>query len=204
MITPEQTSPNIDTQEIKRAKNADNISVITAVLFGLIVATTFAVNIINRTSVTDVISVSIVGAGVVVAIVSARLSRRGKSDLGILLIMAVSTLIVYSRIFAEKGLAIPTGIVYIILVSSIAIYTLPPKWVGRAITVAFINLAVTIILDQFTVGVPVSPSPGLAIGISVVLGVIYLVILITQFSKLPLRAKLIIGLVFLTTLQQSH
>src|SRR5688572_27653883 len=191
MITSEQTSPKIDTQALKRAKNAYRVSIVTAVLFALIVVTTFAVNIINRTSVTDIVSVSIVGAGVVVAAISARLSRRGKSDLGILLVMALCTLVVVSRIFSQKGLAIPTGIVYIILVSSMAIYTLSPKWIGRVITIAFTIAVITIVADQFTVDVPVSAQPQIAITISLILSAIYLIILATQFSSLPLRAKLI-------------
>jgi GAF domain-containing protein/HAMP domain-containing protein len=200
MMTPEQTSPKIDTQEVKRAKNARQVSIVTAVLFALVVVTTFAINIINRTTVTDIVSVSIVGAGAVVAMVSARLSSRGKSDLGILLILAISTVIVISRVFAQKGLAIPTGIVYIILVSSMAIYTLPPKWVGSVITIAFAVAAITIVADQFTVDVPVSAQPQFAIIISLVLGGIYLIILAIQFPSLPLRAKLVVGLVLLTTL----
>ncbi len=199
MTTQEQTSPKIDNQEIKRAKNAYKVSLVTAVLFGLMAVTIFAINIINGTPVTDIVSASLVVVGAVLAVISARLSRRGKSDLGILLIMATSTLIVIGRVFAQKGLAIPTGIVYIIVVSSIAIYTLPPKWVGRAITIAFITAVFTIIVDQFTVDVPTTARPQLAIIIALVLAAIYLIILAIQFPNLPLRAKLIIGLVFLTT-----
>ena len=198
-MTTEQTSPKIDAQAATHAKNAYRVSIVTAILFGLIVVATFAVNFINRTSVTDIVSVSIVGAGAVLAVISARLSRRGKSDLGILLIVAAATGIVVSRVFAQKGLAIPTGIVYLILVSSIAIYTLSLKWIGRVITIAFIIAVITIVADQFTVDVPASAQPEVAIVISLILSAVYLIILAIRFPSLPLRAKLVIGLVFLTT-----
>ena len=190
-----QTSPRIEFDEARRAKNAFNISIITAVMFVLIVVMTI---VVNRSAITDLISLVSVLMGAVVAGYSAYLSRRGKSDLGILLLISTLILIVISRVFVQKGLAIPTGIVHIILVSSIAIYTLPTKWIGRAITAAFINAVITILIDQSTVDVPPSPQPEFAIGISLVLGLIYLIILAMQFPKLPLRAKLIIGFIFLT------
>src|SRR5258706_2731486 len=197
MTVQKQTSPQIELEEIKRANNAFNISVITSLMFGLLVAISV---FINRSFATDIISLSALAVGAVVAATSAVLSRRGKSDLGILLLIAALIAIVASRVFVQKGLAIPTGIVHIILVSSIAIYTLPPKWVSRVIMLAFINTAVTIVVDQFTTGVPTSPQPQIAIIISSVLGLIYLAILARQFPSLPLRAKLIIGLLLLTIL----
>jgi GAF domain-containing protein/HAMP domain-containing protein len=197
MMTPEQTSPKIEFDEARRAKNAFNISIVTAVALLSIVAATI---VVNGGVVDDIRSVVAVLIGAVVAGVSAWLSRRGKSDLGILLVIAAIILIVASRVFVQQGLAIPTGIVHIILVSSIAIYTLPAKWIGRVITAAFINAVITIIIDQFTVDLPTSSQPGFALGISLTLGLVYLVILAFQFPRLPLRGKLIIGFIFLTTI----
>jgi hypothetical protein len=197
MTIHEQTSPKIEFDEARRAKNAFNISIITAVVFTLIVVVTA---IVNRSLVSDLLSVVVIMLGAVVAGFSAWLSRRGKSDLGILMVISALILIVASRVFVQKGLAIPTGIVHIILISSIAIYTLPSRWIGRAITAAFINAVATIIIDQFTVDIPVSPQPEFAVGISLVLGAIYLIILAFQFPRLPLRGKLIIGFIFLTTI----
>src|SRR5688572_20836963 len=107
-ITPEQTSPKIDTQGIKRAKNAYKASIVTAVLFGLLIVTTVVVNIINRTSITDYVSLSLIGVGLVASVASARVSRIGKSDVGILLIIFTLILIVAGRVFVQKGLAVPT------------------------------------------------------------------------------------------------
>ncbi len=182
----------------QRAKNAFNISIFTAVLFVLIILTTVISDYINRVSSIDFVTLGIVGLGVVTSIISAILSRRQKSDLGIFLILATLVTIVITRVFVQKGLGISSGIVHIILVSSIAIYTLPAKWIGRAVITSFVVAIFTIVVDQFTSGVPVSRNPEFANLLSVIIGSIYLVVLATQLPNLPLRTKLIAGFLFLT------
>src|SRR5258705_10446190 len=130
MTVQKQTSPQIELEEIKRANNAFNISVITSLMFGLLVAISV---FINRSFATDIISLSALAVGAVVALPSAVLSRRGRSDLGILLLIAALIAIVASRVFVQKGLAIPPRMVLLFIVSSIAVYELPPNRVCREI-----------------------------------------------------------------------
>ena len=168
MTFQELTSPSMELDETRQTKNAFNISVVTAILLGLTLLATFAV---NRSFTSDTISTATLAAGVLVAGGSAWLCRRGRSNVGIILILATLTLIVGSRVFIQKDLAIPTGIVHIILVSSVAIYTLPAKLIGRVITSASLVAVATIIADQFTTGVPASPTPEIATYIALAIGI---------------------------------
>ncbi len=178
----------------KRAKNAFNISIATGVIFILIVASVIAI----KRSVQFDISLSLVLLTALVSFYSAWQSRRGNSDLGILLVIGGLILTIIGRVFVQKGLAISTGITNIILISTIGVYTLPPKWVGRVIGASFIATIATITIDQYTVDIPVSSSPETGMIIALVLGAIYIIILAGQFPKFNLRTKLITVFLFLS------
>ncbi len=184
------------TDEQKRAKSVFNISIATGIIFVLI---TISVMFINQSARIDV-SLALVLFTAILAFFSAWLSGRGKSQLGILLVIFGLLLTTTGRIFVQKGLAIPTGITNIILISTIAIYTLPPKWLGRVIALSFMISVGTIIADQFTVGISASPSTGTGMVIALSLGIIYLVIFVFQFPKFTLGIKLVSGFIFLSTL----
>ena len=169
--TIQKRPDNLDRE--KRAQNAFRISIATGIIFALIVA---GVMIINR-SVRFDLSLLLVLSTAVAAFFSAWLSRRGKSDAGILLIIAGLLITIVGRVFVQKGLAIPTGVTNIILISTIATYALPRKWIGRVVTVSFITTIATIIIDQYTVGIPASTLPVAGFIISLVLGIIYLSVL---------------------------
>lgn len=188
------TQPGNLTDE-QRAKNAFNISIGTAILLGLLLLVTI---IVNQSFAKDPSAIITLAAGAVVFSISAWLSRRKRSSLAMIFNIAILTLIIISRVFIQKGLAIQIGIVYIVLISSLAVYTLPPKWVGRAILSAFITALFTIIVDQFTTGIPQSSSAQYVTWISVVVGIIYLIVIALQFQNFSLRSKLITGFLFLT------
>ncbi len=129
MTLREHTSPKIDRDELRRARNAFSLSVVTAILFSLILVETL---IAIQSFTTEMLSVSTLAAAAVISVISARLSRRGKSGLGILVLIGGIIIIVASRVFVQKGPAIPTGVTNIILICAIAVYTLPQKWIGHA------------------------------------------------------------------------
>ncbi|MBK9601910.1 MAG: GAF domain-containing protein [Anaerolineales bacterium] len=185
----------IDRQ--KQERNAFSISVITA---GLLTLSLIAALVFSRSSSLDIISLAGLIASILGALISAWLSRRNKSELGIGLLISILILVAASRVFITKGQAVSTGITNIIIVSGIAFYTLSRRWAGVAIMVSSLVTAATIIIDQYTVGVPTSSSPQTANIIAAILGVVYLVVIATQFRDFPLRIKLIFGFLLLTTL----
>ncbi|MCC7118003.1 MAG: GAF domain-containing protein [Anaerolineales bacterium] len=134
------------------------------------------------------------------AIISIFLCRRGMSTTGILLVIASLILLTASRIFIAKGLAVSTGIINIITVAAIAIYTLPRNWIARVISLAFLNAVVTILAEQFITNIPSAKNPGVANAVSIAIGLVFLGILLLRFPRLTLRAKLLVSFIALTIL----
>ncbi len=195
VISTTNIASNLSDEQ--RAKNAFSLSIGTAILFSLLLVVTI---IVNRSFTTDPVALMTLTASAVVFGMSAWLSRRKRSNLGTIFNIAILTLIIISRVFIQKGLAIQTGIVYIILISSIAVYTLPPKWAGRTVIMAFITALFTIIVDQNTSGIPQSSYAQYVTWISVIVGIIYMLVIGVQFPNFPLRTKLITGFLLLTIL----
>jgi GAF domain-containing protein/HAMP domain-containing protein len=193
----ESTSITSSSGSNKGTNYAYRFSVGFAVLFALILLYSIYE---NGSFTSDFIGLTPFIICVLASIISARLSLQGKSVPGILIMISSLILLTISRVFVSKGLAISTGIINIIVIASIAIYTLPRKWISRAVTVAFLAAAVAILLDQYMEGIPATPNPEFANTVSFIVGAIFLAILIFQFPRLTLRAKLIVGFISLTAL----
>lgn len=181
----------------QKASYAYRFSIGSVVLFSLIILTTF---IVNKSFTSDIPSTTTLVICVLASIISTILSRRGMSVVGILLLIGSLIFLTATRVFIAKGLAISSGLINIIVVTTIAVYTLPRRWVSRVITVAFITAAVAIIADQFLEGIPSTSNPEIANTISFIVGIIFLIILVLQFPRLALRSKLIVGFISLTAL----
>lgn len=179
----------------QRERNAYRFSVGSAILFVVIISLTF---LVNRSFTSGIASTITLGVCVVASIFSAILSRRGMSTAGVLIMLSSLIFLNTVQIFIVKGFAISSGIINIIVVTTIAIYTLPRKWIARVVTIVFIASTLSIFVDQFIQGVPASDSPEFANIIAISIGVIYLFILLLQFPRLTLRAKLIVGFIALT------
>lgn len=195
MSGPTSITPNPSSDQ--RERNTYRFSVGAAVLFILILIITFFV---DQSGTFETASKVALALCIVCFVISAVLSRRGMSTTGSLIMIGALILFTLSRVFITKGLAIPSGIINIIVVTTIAIYTLPTKWINRVITIAFINAAIAIFLDQITTGIPTTDRPEVSNIISIVIGVIYLFILLLQFPRLTLRSKLIVAFISLTAL----
>ncbi len=170
----------------KRVRNALTISIVTAVLLTLSLIATLVISGFAGINTISLITsvICILAAGL-----SVWLNRRERSDLGIGILIMALILKTASDVFLVKGQAIPTGISSIIIVSGIAILSLPQKWVSRAVIASFIVVVPTIILDQYTTDIPLSPIPTAATTISLILGLAYLFIIATQFQIFPTSHK---------------
>ncbi len=176
---------------------AFRFSVGSAILFTIVLIATF---IINNSVSSDIYSSLTLGICILASIISAWLSRRSASVSGVLIMIASLIMLTFTRVFIAKGLAISSGIINIIVVTTIAIYTLPRKWTSWVLPIAFVNAAITILLDQYLEGIPSTSNPQIANIISFIIGGIFLLILLFQFPRLSLRAKLIVGFITLTAL----
>src|SRR5690348_7658935 len=110
----------------QREHNTYLFSVGAAILFTIILLITFFVNQSITGDAASTISLLVcIGC----FILSAFMSRRGMSTGGALLMIGALMLFTVTRVFITKGLAIPSGIINVIVVTTIAVYTLPRKWV---------------------------------------------------------------------------
>jgi GAF domain-containing protein/HAMP domain-containing protein len=195
MLQPTSIVPNPAGDQ--RERNTYLFSVGAAILFIIILLVTF---LVNQTGELDIANIITLGACIICFVISALMSRRGMSTAGALIMIGSLILFTFTRIFITKGLAIPSGIINIIVVTTIAVYTLPRKWVNRVMTIAVVNAGITIFLDQITTGIPTTDRPEISNIISIAIGVIYLFILLLQFPRLTLRSKLIVAFISLTAL----
>ncbi len=187
------SNPKVDQRE----RNAYLFSIGSAILFTVIISLTF---IVNRSFTADIPTTITLGICVIASIVSTILCRRGMSIVGVLIMLSSLILLNSAQVFITKGFAISTGIINIIVVTTIAIYTLPRKWAARAITTVFITSALSIYADQIIQDVPTSDNPEFANFVAITIGIIYLFILLLQFPRLTLRSKLIVAFISLTAL----
>lgn len=194
----EPTNSPAQSRFDQRVNYAYRFSLGMAILFSALILL-LVVFSFSRTTVTPSTYVTL-GICALTSMLSVYLCRRGMSTTGILLLIGSLILLTASRIFVAKGLAISTGIINIITVTTIAIYTLPRTWTARVVFVAFLNAAFTILAEQFITNVPSTKNPEAANAISLGIGLIFLAILILRFPRLTLRAKLIVGFIALTIL----
>ncbi|MCE9647583.1 MAG: GAF domain-containing protein [Chloroflexi bacterium] len=177
--------------DTRRARNTFVISLGAVLLLAILLGVTA----LARQNINSILTLAL---GMVIFGLSAWLSRNNRHDLAAAINIFSLSAMILSRVFFQKGLAIQVGVIYFVLISAISIYTLPGKWIARAILFSFLLALLTIIIDQYTVGVPLSPAVGLTTGMAVLVGAIYLFILAIQFRNLSLRAKLVVSFLFLS------
>jgi hypothetical protein len=179
----------------KRARNIFILSIGIAILLFVLLVTTI---VINQSVTSGLIPIITLACGIVIFGISAWLSRHHLFDLAAGINLTSLSIMILSRVFFQKGIALQVGIIYFILISAIAIYTLQRKWIGTVSLFAFLVTAFTVILDQFTVGVPQSTSVVFTTWLTILVSVVYLAALASQFHNLSLRVKLIIGFLLLS------
>lgn len=186
---------NPQMEEGKRAEAGRNIGLATAVLIALATAIP---NIIYPQFINFRLIAINIGL-VILSLIGAGLASRGRPSAGSFLIIAAVLMNVIARVFIVKGLAIPIGLLALIIVLVIAMNTLRVNQVGLVIVGSFVVVAISVLVDQYTVNVPYSETLPIVTPITLILSVIYLGILSFEFNKFQLRAKLIIGLILISS-----
>jgi GAF domain-containing protein/HAMP domain-containing protein len=175
----------------RRARNTFVISLGVMILLAVLLA-------ITALAGQNINSILTLALGMLIFGLSAWLSRNNRFDLAASINIISLSAMILSRVFFQKGLAIQVGVIYFVLISGISIYTVRERWIARTILFSFLLVLLTVIIDQYTVGVPLSPVAGLTTGMAVLVGAIYLIILAVQFRNLSLRTKLVVSFIFLS------
>ncbi len=186
------------TNNLSNEQRARNSLIISSGIAILLAVLLLIVVIANGSVTKELTSVITLAIGTFIFGVSAWLSRRNRHNLATAINIVSLSIMIISRVFLQRGIALQIGVIYFVLISTIIVYILPRKWIGRVVIFAFFVTIFTIITDQYTTGVPLSSSAEYITWASITVGVVYLLILATQFQNLSLRVKLVIGFLFLS------
>ncbi len=180
-------------QKSWRARNTVRIGLGTGLLFSMIsVVSTISTIQTNLNAFGGIAMTAVVAA---VSFLAAHLARRGNAQTGSAILVSSILFLSLSLPLLAKGQGIPLAALTVIIVSSIAVYTLASVWALRA-AVASILIGLAIILaDVFLPDPGIPNDPQVTYVISIIAGVIYAVAVARRFSAFPLRAKLIVSFI---------
>lgn len=191
-----QKRPTERQQASWQERNTFRIGIGTGILFSLI-------SIISTISTiqTGLYAFGGIAMTSVIALVSfssAYLARHGKAQIGSAVLVSSILLLSLSLPLLAKGQGIPLAVLTVIVVSSIAVYTLTNVWVLRAVaTSVFIGISI-ILADAYLPDPGIPNNPQITYIISIIAGIIYAIAVARRFGSFPLRAKLVISFVAIT------
>jgi GAF domain-containing protein/HAMP domain-containing protein len=185
-----------DPQFEARKRNTVRIAGITGL--SMLVITLAALPEVLRLGPDQIWGLVITSTVTVISFVSAWISSRGRPNLagGILAATVLLLSTVVTLLFAQdQGIALSAILIFV--VSAIAVYTLPPRWIGRVIALSVLVGFLNIVMDFYlpNLGLPNDPRYTNAIG--VIVSVIYIFIVLRRFNQLPLRTKLVVAFVLI-------
>ncbi len=191
-MTVPQNSPGLEfstsQQESDRKRNAYRVSLITALLMGSIAILSAIITVVLKEySFYGAIATGILS---LIAFISFWLVRQGRDAAGIIVLSAGIMLAGMGlTIFARVPIV---GLAVFLMVSGIAVYSLPENWAGWMTGVSFLAGVATVILGMY------GPSLALLTNMSVtniavgVLTVIYILFIAFRFSSFSVRVKLVL------------
>lgn len=194
-MNKQQTQPA--QSEIKRKRYALVISLVTGVVFSIIAAASGVVGYMES-GVRGLWGVSITGVVAIAAFASAYLSRRGRSILGILVLIATILFMSLAIPIAAHGQGLPLSVMVAIIVAGVSSATLPTRLATRTITAGFIISALITLADLYLPDSGLPTNPALSNTIAIVTSVAFAGFILSRFNSYALRTKIIIAFILIT------
>ncbi len=185
-------------QAAQRERNTYQIGLWNGVLFTLIAIVSTISTIQTGLNVFGGIALTVVVAGV--SFLAASLARHGQARTGGIILVGTILLTSLTLPVVAKGQSLPLAALSFIVTSTIAYFTLAPRWAMFA-SIASLLIGLLIILADFFLpdfGIPNDPQ--VTTVISAVAGAIYLIALARRFADFSLRAKLLTAFLLITLL----
>jgi len=180
----------------RREKYTFRIGLWTGVLFSVIAVVSTISTI--QTGLFAFGGIAITGIIAAISFATAYLARRGKAGLGSATLVSSILLLSLSLPLLAKGQGVALAALTVIVVSSIASYTLDQRWALRA-TIASVIVGLSVILaDIFLPDFGIPHDPQVTNIISLVAGAIYALIILRRFGTYPLQTKFIIAFLVVT------
>ncbi len=177
-------------------RNTFNVGVGTGILFSLIsLVSTISTIQTGLYAFGGIVMTAVIA---LVSFSSAYLARHGKAQIGSAVLVSSILLLSLLLPLLAKGQGIPLAVLTVIVVSSIAVYTLTNAWVLRAVA-ASILIGISIILaDAFLPDPGIPNNPQITYIITIIAGIIYSITVARRFGGFPLRVKLVVSFVAIT------
>lgn len=192
---------NLSDQAIKqeefRRKNILTISMITGFLFAAMAVITGYIGYTDN-GIRGLIGLGITGTIAIMAFISAYLSSRGRSTLGISILIGTIFVIALTIPFIVHGQSLALGIMIAIVVGGISSATLPPARNTRVIIGIFIIAILITLTDMFLPDTGLPTNPTATNLIVLVISVIYTAFILRRFNSYIFRTKIIIAFFFVT------
>ncbi|HSJ89537.1 MAG TPA: GAF domain-containing protein [Anaerolineales bacterium] len=135
----------------------------------------------------------------VISFAGAWISSRGRPYLaaGILVVTVLLLSTFVTVLFAQdQGIALSAIIIFV--VSTIALYTLPQRWVGRVIAISVLVGLLNILIDFYLPNLGLANDPRYTNIIGVIVSIIYIFMILGRFNQLPLRTKLVVAFILIS------
>ncbi|MBP6177388.1 MAG: GAF domain-containing protein [Anaerolineales bacterium] len=194
-MNKQQTQPA--QSEVRRKRYALVISLVTGVVFTIIAAASGVVGYMES-GVRGLWGVSITGVVAIAAFTSAYLSRRGRSILGILVLISTILFMSLAIPIAAHGQGLPLSIMVAIIVAGVSSATLPTRIATRTITAGFIVSALITLADLYLPDFGLPTNPALSNTIAIVTSVAFAGFILSRFNSYALRTKIIIAFILIT------
>ncbi|MBI5942916.1 MAG: GAF domain-containing protein [Chloroflexi bacterium] len=183
--------------EERRRKNVLTISLTTGILFVFVAAVSGYVGYTDN-GVRGLVGLGITGAVAIMAFISAYLSRSGRPNLGISILIGMIFAISFTIPFVVHGQALALGIMIAIVVAGISSATLPPVWATRVIISAFTAAVIITVMDLFLPDFGLPTNPAATNLIAAVTSTIYVIFILRRFNSYAFRTKIIIAFTLVT------
>jgi len=190
------TNSNVRTEDQVRARRSFWLSLILG-LTNVITASISAVSgIRNQADLSFTVIFIPLFVLTILSFFSAYLSRHGRHQLGISLIIGFVILTLPVYVLFIEGIGIAIALIGFVISLSISLFTLDPKYVNRVIIPALISGVITIVIDLFgSSGRVQVRNPVIVPLILLVMTITFIIIIIFQFKNLSLIIKILLIIV---------
>ena len=191
MLLPEKDQIEVADGQDGRTSRAFNLSLTLAILSAVMTVSTLLAR--SRPDPTY-LSIILIGTVSIAGFVSAFLSRRGRSTLGMVLLILAVNLTFPVFITQTEGLGFLIGLLIVVISTGFALQTLPTKIARQVSLMGIVVGTLTIFADAFWSGVRPSVPDWLSV-VSFVMGaIVFFIVLIIglrNFANYSLNVKLI-------------
>ncbi|MBC7878436.1 MAG: GAF domain-containing protein [Anaerolineales bacterium] len=189
--------PQLIQQEERRRRNALAISLVTGILFTIVVAIVGPVAY-NENGVSGLWGIAITALVAIAAFIGSFIIHRGNVTLGIGILIGTILVLSFALPIVARGQGLALGIMILVTVAGISSATLTSTWAIRAIVSAFVIAVFITLTDLYLPNFGLSTNPAYSNIIAIITSLIYAFFLLRNFNLYTLQTKIVIAFILVT------